>query len=79
MRLIVLNETQAIMTADEKLFLVTLTASSVRVTLKKQFDEELDPILFINKMRFMGKSIVILTTMLGNLIAYDLLAECVLG
>ena len=40
------------MTADNQLFLVTLTALTVRVTLVKEFDDELDPILFINKLSF---------------------------
>lgn len=62
------------------LFLVSLVSQSVvKAVLMQEFVDDLDPILFINKLTFQGKLVVILSTMLGSLIAYDTTDNKVLG
>ena len=37
-----------------------------------ELEDELDPILFINKMVYQNHQVLFLTTMLGSLVVYDL-------
>ena len=37
-----------------------------------ELEDELDPILFINKMVYQSHQVLFLTTMLGSLVVYDL-------
>lgn len=45
----------------------------------QELADDLDPILFLNKLTFQGKLVVILSTMLGSLVAYDAMGNSVLG
>ena len=55
MRLKCLDESTAILTADNLLFKIELSESKVTATFLMEFDDELDPIMFINKMIYQGK------------------------
>ena len=71
-RLKCLNETNAILSADNLIFKVSLLDDEIKVEKLVELENELDPILFINKMRYLGRQILFLTTMLGSLIVFDL-------
>lgn len=49
-----MNDTTAILTADNLLYKIQLTSRNITATLMKEFDDELDPILFINKVDYNG-------------------------
>ena len=72
MRLKSLSENTAILTADNQLFKLELTAYKLTVTRLVELEDELDPILFINKMVYQNHQVLFLTTMLGSLVVYDL-------
>ena len=52
MRLRHFGDKTMILTADHLLFKVNLTGQKVSATLLREFEDELDPILFIDKMQY---------------------------
>ena len=79
MRLKCLDQTTAILTADNLLYKLQLSAYQLTATLLVELDDELDPILFINKMVYNNHRILFLTTMLGSLVIFDLNANSLIN
>ena len=68
----------AILTADSLVFKITLATKSITATLLHELEDDLDPILFINKMNYRAKMVLFFTTMLGTLFAFDLDAKSII-
>ena len=49
------------------------------MSLKSEVGDELDPIMFINKLNYRNKKVVLLTSLMGVIFAYDLTDDQLVG
>ena len=70
-----------LLSADNQLFQVSLDPSQGQLTacLKAEVGDELDPVMFINKVSYRKHQVVLLTKLSGTIVAYDLTTDLIVG
>ena len=69
-----------LLTADNLVFMISISSESgLKATPLFESNDELDPILFVNKFTFEGKAIAIFSTLHSNIYAFNLTDSLLIG